>query len=121
MLTHQVNASLVGVYNLIHTLHFKGNCILGGAFSSKGGCLHDLCLKTPPTLESDPVISSVSGLMGNSHQSRFSPDFHIPYETGKTSLESSTGTYFGCVFTEVFSLRCVGFLCFSGLYQLQVD
>ncbi|XP_049446204.1 delta(14)-sterol reductase LBR isoform X2 [Epinephelus fuscoguttatus] len=35
--------------------------------------------------------------MGNSHQSRFSPDFHIPYGTRQASQESSAGTYFGSV------------------------
>ncbi|XP_051264794.1 delta(14)-sterol reductase LBR isoform X2 [Dicentrarchus labrax] len=33
--------------------------------------------------------------MGNSHQSRFRSDFHIPYGTGQGSQESSTGTCFG--------------------------
>ncbi|XP_034999346.1 delta(14)-sterol reductase LBR isoform X3 [Hippoglossus stenolepis] len=35
--------------------------------------------------------------MGNSHQSRPGPDFHIPYGTGQTRQESSAGTDVGCV------------------------
>lgn len=35
--------------------------------------------------------------MGNSHQSRFSPGFHIPYGTLQASQETSAGTNFGCV------------------------
>lgn len=38
---------------------------------------------------------------GNSHQSRSSPDLHIPYGP----RQSSAGTYFGCVILRWFSLR----------------
>ncbi|XP_008287091.1 delta(14)-sterol reductase LBR isoform X1 [Stegastes partitus] len=40
-------------------------------------------------------MSQAWDLMGNSHQSGFSPDFHIPYGTQQASQESSAGTYFG--------------------------
>eukprot|EP00064_Thunnus_orientalis_P010936 superscaffoldBa00001528_g10965 len=62
-----------------------------------GGCQPDFCLKLHPRHSSYPFISPASDLMGNSHQSRFSPGFHIPYGTLQASQETSAGTNFGSI------------------------
>lgn len=126
MLTYPFIASLVGDYDTIHALHFKGlhtRWSKTAAFSTKGGSQGRLLFKTPPTLQLLSFYQpSLKSDRGNSHQSRFSPDFHIPYGTLQASQETSAGTNFGCVTLRWVSLRCCGFfLCFMRLDQLPED